>query len=901
MSPNRLRILCVFLISVLIPSISVFAQNVHKNDSAVHKLYLNEFQLYEHIDFTLADKAAASAVDYFEAQGNEKYLVFWYTTIGDLYKAHNRYKKALYFYQQAYFYAVKQGNSPAYFLQKTGDVFFLINDYGKAISFYYKALEYYRYDKDYKYKNIADAFLSAGIIFERQKKFTEAKAAYKHALKVLEPFPLSEQHVRCYITLGIYFDEANSPDSALLWYNTGLNKSLQLPEKPYYSALLKYKAKSLFRTGYKEEAFIVLDTALNYAQNNHPVSLASIYRAKAEIYLSDRQFEKAKNAAVSGIFHAREQNLSFELRELYHVAAQAYHALGTNSTAYDMLLKENELLRKDLKPSELNYYTSVDKLTPDNTQAYIAKNSYESKIRRTRLISALAAFVIISFLLLWFLRGRKRLSRLNKMLKNSLNTVSDDRYKVREVNIKLNELNRKISAQAVLGEILKDSVEIGFSINNFMEKSLLLILSTAWFDQHKTGFIVLFGSDKAEIAAQQQINTERFSNYLHTYKENADEFHPLHVNKISICNNKHLKELTETDSDQACIMVPLINRGVSLGTIGLVLNHGAEKEEKTYSEFLSSVSSGLASVISRERNQKEKDKQQKEQEVLNQQLFAQNLELEQKNIKIEKVTGELKEKNIKIEKVNQNITAGIEYAKYIQSALLPAKEQIESILKDYFIMFRPKDVVSGDFYFVKQVKEFVVMAVGDCTGHGVAGALLSALSISILNDGTKRPETYTPDYILELLRGKIKNTFKQFGSENHNGLDISLCVYDTNTGLLQYAGAFSPLVLVRKGELFEYKATRNPIGFYPVEKRFENNEIQVQKGDAVYMFSDGYYDQIGGVPRKKYSKKAFKQNLLEIAEFNMPEQKQILEEIFDNRRGDATQVDDVTVMGVRIT
>jgi serine phosphatase RsbU (regulator of sigma subunit) len=508
--------------------------------------------------------------------------------------------------------------------------------------------------------------------------------------------------------------------------------------------------------------------------------------------------------------------------------------------------------------------------------------------------------IVVGLLLLfvlWALRSRFTAKKTNRFLERSLNNISDDRFEVRELNKTLKEANRRISAQAVLGTILKDSVETGFSINNFLKNSLKLVLRTVWFSERQRGFIILMNSKDMDIVAVSNIEHAIIRQVSERYGKLPRDLNPLIISEVKESFDPIVSETAENITGNKCLLAPLKNNEQYLGVIGLTLDKGREKDKEIYTDFIKAVSSSLSIIISRERNIREKNKQQKQQEVLNQQLFAQNVELEEKNIKIEKVKSKLKEQNDKIERVNKNITSSIEYAKYIQSALLPSKEHMDEIIPEHFIFYRPKDVVSGDFYFVKKVKNFIVIAVGDCTGHGVAGALLSALSISILNDSTKRPETYTPDYTLELLRGKIKNTFKQFGSENHNGLDISLCTYDTKTKLMQYAGAFNPLIIIRDGELKEYSATRNPIGFYPAEKRFENNEIQIQDGDLVYLFSDGYYDQIGGSKRKKLTKKKFKNLLLEIQEFKLDEQKRILEETFDIRKGSNSQVDDVTVLG----
>jgi len=260
----------------------------------------------------------------------------------------------------------------------------------------------------------------------------------------------------------------------------------------------------------------------------------------------------------------------------------------------------------------------------------------------------------------------------------------------------------------------------------------------------------------------------------------------------------------------------------------------------------------------------------------------------------------IKESKEKIEKAHKHITDNINYAKTIQQALLPAKEVIDSSFNDYFVLFKPKEQVSGDFYYLKKFNDFVIFAVADCTGHGVSGGFLTMLAITNLNDIVSKRSIKNPAQALNLLRDKIKKTYKTFGSENKNGLDIALCALNTKNNILHYSGAFNPLWIIRNNELIEYKATRNPIGFYPNEVDFEYHEIQLQKNDSLFIFSDGYVDQFGGDNDKKFTAKRFKQLLLSNSHLPMYEQKNILEETFNKWKGNAEQTDDVVVIGVSV-
>jgi serine phosphatase RsbU (regulator of sigma subunit) len=275
-------------------------------------------------------------------------------------------------------------------------------------------------------------------------------------------------------------------------------------------------------------------------------------------------------------------------------------------------------------------------------------------------------------------------------------------------------------------------------------------------------------------------------------------------------------------------------------------------------------------------------------------------QLQEENRKLEvKVT----ERTAKIGAQKEEITSSIEYASRIQMAMLPMTDLFQEAFADYFILFKPRDIVSGDFYWIGEDEENIFVTVADCTGHGVPGAFMSTLGISVLNEITTHNRDLQANTILNLLRDKIKTSLHQTGKEGEaaDGMDISLCVIKKNKKSIQFSGAYNPLLIYTKGELREYKADRMPIGIhYGNEASFTNYEISVKKGDAFYIFSDGLNDQFGGPDGSKYKKSNFKALVSEICEKPMAEQKRIIENEFKKWKGKAEQVDDITIIGVRI-
>ncbi len=249
------------------------------------------------------------------------------------------------------------------------------------------------------------------------------------------------------------------------------------------------------------------------------------------------------------------------------------------------------------------------------------------------------------------------------------------------------------------------------------------------------------------------------------------------------------------------------------------------------------------------------------------------------------------------------ILDSIHYAKRIQTAIMPKPELMAEILPEYFLFFRPRDVVSGDYYWAaKQGKRSVVVA-ADCTGHGVPGAFMSMLGISILNEIVLKQEEDKAAEILNELRSNLKWMLSQTGAagEQRDGMDMALCIINYDAMELQYAGAYNSLYLIRNGELFEYKADKMPVGIHiGVEKEFTNHTIELQHNDMLYVFSDGYVDQFGGPDDCKFKSKPFKQLLTSLSILPVEQQKEKLIEIHDAWKGDNHQIDDILVIGIRI-
>ena len=257
-----------------------------------------------------------------------------------------------------------------------------------------------------------------------------------------------------------------------------------------------------------------------------------------------------------------------------------------------------------------------------------------------------------------------------------------------------------------------------------------------------------------------------------------------------------------------------------------------------------------------------------------------------------------KQQKLVIEEKSKEITDSILYAKRIQAAILPPDKNVKQHLPQSFILYKPKDIVAGDFYWMEAIGNKTLFAAADCTGHGVPGAMVSVICNNGLNRSVREYGLTSPGEILDKTRDIVIQEFEKSEEEVKDGMDIALCSLEGNK--LQYAGAHNPLWIIRNGELTETKANKQPIGKFDNPTPYTTQNIELQPGDSFYIFSDGFADQFGGEKGKKLKTANFKKLLLSIQKESMTKQKQLINDAFEKWKGDLEQLDDVCVIGVRI-
>lgn len=252
----------------------------------------------------------------------------------------------------------------------------------------------------------------------------------------------------------------------------------------------------------------------------------------------------------------------------------------------------------------------------------------------------------------------------------------------------------------------------------------------------------------------------------------------------------------------------------------------------------------------------------------------------------------------------KEITDSIHYAKRIQQAILPPAELVKKLLPDSFVLYKPKDIVSGDFYWLEEWGDKVLFAAVDCTGHGVPGAFMSIVGYNLLNRALNEHGIDKPQLILNSLNKGISNTLRQSEEDAtvKDGMDISICALNRKTMQLEFAGAYNSLYLVRDGKLTEIAGDKFPVGIFVGEEmqQFKGHELQLKKGDCLYLFTDGIADQFGGPKGKKFKYKQLQEKLLSMYASPMADQGKALDKVIEDWRGELEQIDDMLVIGVRV-
>ncbi len=493
-----------------------------------------------------------------------------------------------------------------------------------------------------------------------------------------------------------------------------------------------------------------------------------------------------------------------------------------------------------------------------------------------------------------------------------------------EINKKINDKRGLSSSYNNLG-VLHEHLNLFSQANNYYKKSLELELHINDLDGISTSYLNLGGinlklqkynlaidycekSIKIAEANGFNITLEQTYEVLYeTYKKTGDIANSLlYLEKFYELKNKRTNEEISTqiaelelkyNSDKHQQAIVLLNKQKKQRLILIYFFIGAI--------FIFILESIFLIHENRRRRTNNQLLRIQNQEILQhkEEIETQRDEIEAQRDEIQRQIEIAEYHKEQVVKQNKDMTDSIEYAKNIQIALFPDKFTLQKVLNKGFCLFKPKDIVSGDFYWVAQIENKSIIVAADCTGHGVPGAFMSIIGINFLNEIVFDEHIIKPNEILNRLRKKIVKTLVNSNKieEAKDAIDISLIVIDRENMKLEYAGAYNHLYFIRDHMLEVIKADKMPVGISAkAMEPFTNHELDIKIGDQFYMFTDGFVDQFGGPNKKKFRIGSFRELLLDIHERTIEEQKQIIFETFINWRGNQQQVDDVLLIGIRI-
>jgi serine phosphatase RsbU (regulator of sigma subunit)/HAMP domain-containing protein len=378
---------------------------------------------------------------------------------------------------------------------------------------------------------------------------------------------------------------------------------------------------------------------------------------------------------------------------------------------------------------------------------------------------------------------------------------------------------------------------------------------------------------------------------FYTTRSIVKPVHKLKMILLSLSKGVYPKKAIKAKNDEIGEMTNALNRVISGldSTKEFAIAVGSGRFDAHYEPLSKEDSLGLTLL-------KMRDDLAENERVLEQKVVERTAEVVEKQKEVEL-------QNEKISELYEEVTDSIKYAKGLQEAILPPAEFVERSMPDSFILYKPKDIVSGDFYWVEEKNDKVYFAAVDCTGHGVPGAFMSIVGYNALNEALRTNDD--PGSILDGLNRGISKTLHNnaMGSTTKDGMDLALCCYDKKTREIQYAGAYNPLYLIRNGEVNQLKADKFAIGGYfeDPSKKYTNHTIQLEKDDYVYIFSDGYADQFGGPKGKKFMYKRFRDHLLTLKGKKMGDQKVYLDNTLEDWKGPLEQIDDILVIGIHVS
>ena len=703
---------------------------------------------------------------------------------------------------------------------------------------------------------IARAYCTMGSLFKSMHNTELAAANYKKSLFLFEKITNSREilHVKleiakCWSDLSKYKSSASVLDEILPQY-------IVLKDSIHAEITLVELAKNFLRMSKLQEAEEKYNQALSFTNfKRNPIEILNINRELANIYRMKGKYSQSLETYLGCLqmadqLHDKNQkgNIFYDIALLYNELEESFKAIK--------YLQEAEKMKTAVGDS---YFLS--QIYNEMGEIYLEKKDYSKALMYLKVSIDRAAEI------------------------NNLESTTSAHYKIAEIYLAQKESNyvlpylQKALGLAIKTKDAKSEMEIYSLDGLFYEQSSNNELAIF---HYKKSYLIATGKGFPESAKK---TAEKLSKLLHQSNKLEEAFKYLNIaNSLSdsvngIITHKKIMRLQAVYEFERRARSKQFEKEKKEDE--LLANFKLEKQQKEYILVAFVFLFAIFLILYRAYREKKKG----------------NKILAERNYEIEVQSEEINSKN-------RRITDSIYYAKRIQKAALTPTEQLDKFFgPNFFTLFKPKDIVSGDFYLAKQKGDLTFLAVADCTGHGVPGAFMSMMGISLLNEVLNHPDVNDPAVALSMLRDKVIDALHQKTGIGgfKDGMNISMCTINSETHEMLFSGSYHPIYIIRDGELFEFRGDRIPISIYTKTKdAFSYHRFQLQSNDMVYLYTDGFVDQIGGPQNKKFYPKPFKKLLQDISAQPMEQQRDCLDETIEKWRGSEEQIDDILVLGVKI-
>lgn len=738
-------------------------------------------------------------------------------------------------------------------------------------------------------------------------KYKDAKTKINELKAGNSKFSLTYAAALCY-EANICYNESKY-ETAISLTDSTLDLLAKEENNRYNIKALNIKAKALSALNEFDKAEAILKGTIAEAKAMKDLNgLAGSYYLYSSVYGDKGQYEESKQLLEKSIAIRQEINDEFNLGACYSALGIAYAHLGNYMLGIEYIQKSITIREKNKDKRGLaNSYLSLYKIYIDIGES---DKAMESEFKSLEICKEINDLQCVSGRLtnlgeIYQDKGDYKTALTYHFMALSISKQVNIRNRIAEVheNIAKNynytgnydDALKHIDSCISIREIIGDKEGL---------VSATLVLSHINYNQHRIDPAIEHGSRALEASLTLHLpylikDAHHILSNAYEQKHNTDKslFHYKHYIKLrdSLYNIDKTKEIVRKELEFNFSKKQALQK---LETAKKLAETNAESRKQRIIIIFSIIALVILSalLLFGIRQYRSKIVSEKKLQHLNSDLNLKNYELLDKSRIIESQHNTIHQKN-------KEITDSIRYAQKIQTAMMPLKHEFTGYFPESFVIFEPKDIISGDFFWVTHRNDKIIFATGDCTGHGVPGGFMSMLGVSLLNEIINEHDLTEPALILSRLRKKVITALRQKGlsGEQQDGMDMTICVLDFQALTLTYAAANHTLYIVKKGVLEEYKGDKQPVGIFGSElKPFKQHTVQLEKGDLIYTFTDGLADQFGGPKGKKFKYTQMKELLLSINNEPLITQEKAIYKSFTNWKGNLEQVDDVCLIGIRI-